>query len=161
MTDLTSHEKAVAQIEERRRAEARAKLCKSRVSREPIPGKPDAYAVRVDGREVGLLRRCGNAEWSAVYLENGADLYLGTIHGKALALQHLKQHVMREDERRVVAELDVAVTIARDLMPNGVLIRAGLREIRGELLAGVRSPAVATMNAVHLLAHVTGVNASR
>ncbi len=155
-------EAAIAQIDERRRAEARAKLCKSRVSREPIPGKPDAFEVRVDGRSVGLLRRASAvADWSAVYLENGADLHLGTWHGKAIALGVLKQHVMLEEERRVVAELDVAVALARDLMPNGILIRAGLREIRGDLLSGVRSPAVATMNAVHLLAHVTGINASR
>jgi len=155
-------EEAIAQVEERRRAEARAKLCKSRVSREPIPGKPDAHAVRVDGREVGLLRRNNAvADWSAVYLENGADLHLGTWRGKAIALGMLKQHVMREDECRVVAELDVAVELARDLMPAGVTVRRGLREIRRVLLAGTMSPAVATMNAVHLLAHVTGVNASR
>ena len=34
-------------------------------------------------------------------------------------------------------------------------------EIRANMLAGGVSPAVATMNAVHVLAHVTGVNASR
>ena len=94
-------------------------------------------------------------------LEDGADLHLGTWHGKAVALGVLKQHVMREEERRVVAELDMAVALARDLMPAGVTIRRGLREIRRVLLAGAMSPAVATMNAVHLLAHVTGVNASR
>lgn len=161
MTDLTSHEKAVAQIEERRRAEARAKLCKSRVSREPIPGKPDAYVVRVDGREVGLLRRNNAvADWSAVYLENDADLHLGTWHGKAIALGMLKQHVMREDERRVAAELALADTIARDLWPRGLVVGV-LLEIRANMLAGGVSPAVATMNAVHVLAHVTGVNASR
>lgn len=131
-------------------------------SRAPMPGKPDAHEVRVDGRFVGLLRRSGpGADWSAVYLEDGADLHLGTWHGKAVALGVLKQHVMREEERRVVAELDMAVALARDLMPAGVTIRRGLREIRRVLLAGAMSPAVATMNAVHLLAHVTGVNASR
>lgn len=154
-------EAAIAQIDERLRAEWRAKFCKSRVSRAPMPGKPDAHEVRVDGRFVGLLRRSGpGADWSAVYLEDGADCHLGTWHGRAIALRELKQRVMLENERRVAAELDMAVTIARDLMPYGIRIRTGLREIRAGLLTGAMSPAVATMNAVHLLAHVTGVNAS-
>lgn len=155
-----THEEAIAQIDERRRAEARAKICKSRVSRVPILGKPDVYAVRVDGRPVGLLRRMGTAKWSAVYLEDGADLNLGIWHGKAIALQQLKQVVVREAERRVAAELTLAAMIARDHWPHGLIADILLR-IRAYMLAGRLSPAVATMNAVHALAEVTGVDASR
>jgi hypothetical protein len=131
------------------------------VCSKPIPGKPDAYAVRVDGREVGLLRRTNTIiNWSAVYLEDGADVHLGTWHGKALALQRLKEHVMREDERRVAAELTLAETIVGDLFPRGMVVGVML-SIRANMLAGGVSPAAATMNAVHVLAHTTGVNASR
>ena len=156
-----TREEAIAQIDERSRAEARAKLCKSRVSRDPIPGKPDAYAVRVDGREVGLLRRSNAvAQWSAVYLENGADLHLGTWHGKSIALNILKQHVMREYERRVAAEIVLADTIVRDIYPR-VLVAGVLTQIRANMLAGHISPTVATMHAVHVLTHLNGVDASR
>lgn len=155
-----THEEVIAQIDERRRAEARAKVCKSRVSREPIPGKPDAFAVRVDGRHVGLLRRMGSAKWSAVYLEDGADINLGTWHGKTIALQQLKQHVVREAERRVAAKLALAATIARDIWPHGLIADILLRICR-DMLACRLSPAVASMNAVHALAEVTGVDASR
>lgn len=156
-----TRDEAIAQIDERYRAEARARLCKSRVSREPIPGKPDAFAVRVDGREVGLLRRSNAvAQWSAVYLENGADLHLGTWHGKAIALQRLKEHVMREDERRVAAEIILADTIVRDLYPR-VLVAGVLSQIHANLLAGHVGPTVATMHTVHVLTHLTGVAASR
>lgn len=103
-THETSHEKAVAQIEERRRAEARAKLCKSRVSREPIPGKPDAHTVRVDGREVGLLRKHSGGSWTAVYLLDGADRIVADDDSQRRALHRLKVEVMLEDERRVAAQ---------------------------------------------------------
>lgn len=159
-THETSHEKAVAQIEERRRAEARAKLCKSRVSREPIPGKPDAHTVRVDGREVGLLRKHSGGSWTAVYLLDGADRIVADDDSQRRALHRLKVEVMLEDERRVAAELAFADTIARDLFPRGMVVGV-LLQIRANMLAGGVSPAVATMNAVHVLAHVTGVNASR
>lgn len=119
-THETSHEKAVAQIEERRRAEARAKLCKSRVSREPIPGKPDAHTVRVDGREVGLLRKHSGGSWTAVYLLDGADRIVADDDSQRRALHRLKVEVMLEDERRVAAELAFADTIARDLFPRGM-----------------------------------------
>lgn len=143
------------------RAERRAIACKSRVSRTPIPDELDSYPVRIDGREVGLLRKFAGGSWSAVYTVDGASLRVADDMPQRSALHMLKVVVMEEDERRVVAELDVAVELVRDLMPAGVTIRRGLREIRRVLLAGSMSPAVATMNAVHLLAHVTGVNASR
>lgn len=158
---MANQHETASPLHEWRRANARAHTCKSRVSRTPIPDELDAYPVRIDGREVGLLRKFAGGSWSAVYTVDGANRRVADDMPQRSALHMLKVVVMEEDERRVVAELDVAVELARDLMPAGVLIRAGLREIRAGLLAGVMSPAVATMNAVHLLAHVTGVNASR
>lgn len=155
-----TREEVIAQIDERCRAEARAKTCKSRVSREPIPGKQDAFNVRVNGRHVGLLRRIGNAKWSSVYLENGADLHLGIWHGKAIALDILKRHVVREEERRVAAEIVLADTLAHDFYPR-VLVAGVLSQIRANMLAGHIGPTVATMHAVHVLTHLTGVDASR
>lgn len=155
-----THEEAVAQVDERRRAETRAKLCKSRVSREPIPGKPDAFAVRVDGREVGLLRKFDGGSWSAFYMVDGANRRVADDMPQRSALQRLKAEVMQEDERRVAAELVLADAIARDLWPRGMVVGV-LLQIRANMLAGGVSPAVATMNAVHVLAHTTGVNASR
>ena len=159
MTSDADKQRAVAQIEERRRAEARAKFCKSRVSREPVGS--GRYAVRVDGRYVGYLYKAGlPAHWGSVYDEAGVRVELGSVHGRACALDELKVHVMREDERRVAAELALADTIARDLFPRGMVVGV-LLQIRANMLAGGVSPAVATMNAVHVLAHTTGVNASR
>ena len=138
--------------QERARAAHRAKFCKSRVAREPVG--PGRYAVRIDGRYVGYLYKAGlPAHWGSVYDETGARVELGPVHGRACALNELKVHVMRQDERRVAAELALADEIARDLWPRGLIVGV-LLEIRANMLAGGVSPAVATMNAVHVLAHV-------
>jgi hypothetical protein len=67
-------------------------------------------------------------DWSAVYLEAGADINLGIWRGKAVALQRLKEHVMREDERRVAAELALADTLARPRLAEGGRVKRSLPE---------------------------------
>lgn len=144
---------------ERGRAVMRAKVCKSRVAREPVG--PGRYAVRIDGRYVGYLYKAGlPAHWGSVYDDDGVRVELGSVHGWACALDELKVHVMRADERRVAAELALAETIVGDLFPRGMVVGVML-SIRANMLAGGVSPAVATMNAVHVLAHTTGVLPSR
>lgn len=142
------------------RAEKRALVCKSRVSRTPIPDELDAYPVRVDGREVGLLRKFAGGIWSAFYTVDGANRRVADDMPQHSALQRLKAEVMEEDERRVAAELALADTIVRDLCPRGLVVGV-LSQVRANMLAGGLSPAVATMNAVHILSHMTGVLPSR
>lgn len=146
---------------ERQRAEVRAGWCKSRVARYPAPGT-ERHDVRVDGREVGYLARAGQAPlWCATWTAGEAPEYIGTDHGKPAALMLLKVRAMLEAERRVVSELDLAVALTRDIFPQATPLRGALKTIRAALLDGSLSPAVATMNAAHVLAHVTGVGARR
>ncbi len=144
---------AIALIDERRRAEARAGAANIVIARSELADRPGAHQVSVDKVPVGYVRRSGAAaEWAAVYSPADEMFYLDTIHGRVMAAKRIAEHYFREQERQLSSEMLLAAQVALDLLPGGARLSSVLRTLRREMLRAIpTTPAKTRETAIHIL----------
>jgi hypothetical protein len=138
--------RAIAQIEERRRAEARYKAAVER-----RPGAPHLHtfranangnrAVSLDGDQIGYVANSGltRPSWRGILGRELETLTTGAPRMEDAREWICVEH-LRRLEREVAGEIALAVALLRDLYPQAVKLRLALAELRDRMLRDDPAP---------------------
>lgn len=140
------------QIDERRRAEARARSCRPSIARGFMDGTSH-HEVKIGTGRIGYVRKEGTGEWSSiVYDTTGEPQWLSRHPTRAFAAREIAERYFRDYERQVLAELALAKLVAADIWPRRRIIPHTLGMIAARLRAGQLDPEAAHQLGQNLLA---------